>query len=316
MLKIKTRKEKIIYLIFGAVLLFSIFLRVYHFDNWLFAKSDQVRDAEVSAQTYEKGIGELPLLGPRAGGTSLRLGPAFYYFQYASALLFQRTDLPVSAYPDLLFSILTIPLFFFFLRKFFSTRLSMALTAIFAFSFLAIEYSRFAWNPNSVPFFNLLFFYALLEIFDPEKKKKILWSVVVGIAFAVSTQLHFTSFVALPIILVLFFIFQRKNITARTFKTFSIFFVSSVLLSYLPVIISDVMMKGDNLREFFEAVKSKPSNKSFFQKISKEAYFFGKYYFRILTGYFGSNSKWFYGVWAFIAGALFQGWRFFIWLLR
>jgi len=125
--------------------------------DWLFFKMDQARDAYLIKQTLENGLGWLPLLGPKAGGTHLNLGPAFYYFQYLAAFLFQSAHPAVLAYPDLLFSILSIPLFFLFLKKYFPRDWSMVLAGLYAVCFLGIEYSRFAWNPNSLVFFNLLF---------------------------------------------------------------------------------------------------------------------------------------------------------------
>jgi len=100
---------------FAAVILAAIFLRAWHFHDWLFFKMDQARDALLIKQALGNGLGWLPLLGPKAGGTHLNLGPAFYYFQYISAFLFQSAHPAVLAYPDLLFSILSIPLFYFFL---------------------------------------------------------------------------------------------------------------------------------------------------------------------------------------------------------
>ncbi len=97
-------------------------IRLYHFSDWLYFAMDQARDAMLVHDAFDKGISQLPLLGPRAAGTFLRLGPAFYYFQYISAKLFNSTDPAVLAYPDLFFSILSIPLFFFFLRLHFKKR--------------------------------------------------------------------------------------------------------------------------------------------------------------------------------------------------
>lgn len=305
-------KEKIICLIFGTIIVFSLFLRVYKFDDWLFLKSDQVRDAIMVSNAHSDGPSSLPLLGPRAGGTMLRLGPIFYYFQYASSVIFDRTDAPVFAYPNLLFSLLVIPLFYLFLKKYFSRNWSMALTAVFSFSFLSIEYSRFAWNPNSIPFFNLLFFYSLLQFFDQNDGRKTLWAVMAGLSLAISTQLHFSSFVVLPVILGLFLIFNFRNVPKAGSLKALFFFLGTILVLYVPVIWSDIIMKGDNMKEFFQAIGSKPSSHSIFEKLLRDVYYFGKYYFRILTGYFGKNSDWFYAVWILILGALARSY----WLIK
>ena len=103
--------------LFSLVIALAIFLRVWHFSDWLFFKMDQARDASIIKQAFELGPGWLPLLGPKAGGTDLNLGPAFYYFQYLAASLFQSVHPAVLAFPDLLFGILGNPIFAFFLES-------------------------------------------------------------------------------------------------------------------------------------------------------------------------------------------------------
>ena len=72
-------------IILALILLGAIFVRTYNFSDWLYFKSDQVRDAKLSYEAFYGGPGELPLLGPRAAGTFLRLGPIFYYFSIFQA---------------------------------------------------------------------------------------------------------------------------------------------------------------------------------------------------------------------------------------
>ena len=160
------------YFILAAVIIIAVAIRLYHFHDWLYFAMDQARDAMLVREAYENGASQLPLLGPRAAGTFLRLGPIFYYFQYISAKIFHSTDPAVLAYPDFLFSVLGIPLFYFFLRNYFKKTISLLATAIYAFSFVAIQYGRFAWNPNSVPFWILLVFFALLKFSQAKSGSK------------------------------------------------------------------------------------------------------------------------------------------------
>ena len=112
----KIFKQRWDYLILLFIVALAAAIRLYHFHDWLYFAMDQARDGMLTRETYENGASTLPLLGPRAAGTFLRLGPIFYYFQYISAKIFHSTDPAVLAYPDFLFSVLSIPLFFFFLR--------------------------------------------------------------------------------------------------------------------------------------------------------------------------------------------------------
>ncbi len=276
---------------FFGVLSTAIFLRVWNFHDWLFFKMDQARDAFLIKQAFEKGPGWLPLLGPKAGGTQVNLGPAFYYFQYLAAVLFQSARPAVLAYPDLLFSILSIPLFYFFLRKYFSRDWSLILAGLYAFCFLGIQYSRFAWNPNSLVFFNLLYFFALLNIFDEKIKHKLRWVILAGLAFAILTQLHFLSFATLPVITVIFFFFNRREIKKNIGWKNTSFFVGMVLLVYLPVIASEIITHWKNTAEFFAAVESKPSHHSLWKNILRNFRYWGQNWFLILTGWISKKAS-------------------------
>src|SRR4030042_1926401 len=122
----------------------------------------------------------------------------FYYFQYLSGKIFNSTRPDVFAYPDLFFSIAVLPLLFIFLRLYFSRRISIFVVAMYAFSFLVIEYSRFAWNPNSLPFFVILSFYGLLKFLkEVNEKKKRWWIALWAVGIFIGSQLHFLGFFVL-----------------------------------------------------------------------------------------------------------------------
>ena len=56
---------------FLAIIFLGAFLRVYEFGDWLRFNPDQGRDAIVA---FDMTQGEIPFLGPVAGGTEFRLG--------------------------------------------------------------------------------------------------------------------------------------------------------------------------------------------------------------------------------------------------
>ncbi|OGI27825.1 MAG: hypothetical protein A2359_04045 [Candidatus Moranbacteria bacterium RIFOXYB1_FULL_43_19] len=305
-------------ILFFAIIALAVFLRVSNFSDWLFFKMDQARDASTIRQALELGPGWLPLLGPKAGGTDLNLGPAFYYFQYAAAVLFQSAHPAVLAFPDLLFGILSIPLFYVFSKKYFSRDWSMILASLYAVCFLGVQYSRFAWNPNGLVFFNLLFFFSLLNVFDlpcatslaknkqdkeiphPVEKGKTVrgegikyrlrWVVLAGFSFAVSTQLHFLSFLTLPVITVLFIIFNWKYARKALNWKYILLFLAIVLLVYIPVILNEIASKGENTRQFMLALKEKPSAHSFWKNVNRDVRYWGQNWLLILTSWISRKS--------------------------
>lgn len=270
---------------FLLVVALAVFLRAYNFSDWLFFKMDQARDALLVKQAFEFGPGWLPLLGPKAGGTDLNVGPVFYYFQYISAVIFQSAHPAILAFPDLLFGILSVPLFYFFLKKYFSRDWAMILAGLFAVCFLAVQYSRFSWNPNGLVFFNLLFFFSLLNVFDEKIKYHLRWAILAGLSFAVSTQLHFLSFLTLPVITAIFVIINRKEAKkALNWKYILVFFAVAALV-YLPVVLNEIVSRGENTQEFLKALKEKPSEHSISQNVKRDFRYWGQNWFLILTSW-------------------------------
>jgi 4-amino-4-deoxy-L-arabinose transferase-like glycosyltransferase len=241
------------YWLLALIFLVGIFLRTYHYHDWLRFNADQGRDAILVGDVVT-GKTTWPLLGPKAGGTEFKLGPAFYYFEIISAKLFGNYP-DKMAYPDLLTSLLCIPLLFLFLRKYFDIKLATALTALFSLSFYAIQYSRFAWNPNSIPFWVILTLYGIINIIEKKNNNKIIWSIVSGIAIGIGMQLHTTLFAFLPIVtIVVFFTLAIKN--KRILKYFFIILAISLLLN-IPQFIDEYQTHGKNMQAFFGGIKTK-----------------------------------------------------------
>lgn len=260
----------------------GVFLRTYHFSDWLHFELDQSRDAKVVDLAIERGIGNLPLLGPKAAGSFLRLGPSFYYFEYLSALVFGNTASGV-AILGLIFSCLSIPMFYALLRRFFEKGVSLMSTALFAVSFFLVMYSRFAWNPNNLPFFVLLGMYSLLRSVDREEPRNGWWLVGASAAIGIATQLHFVAFLALPIISGAFLIIKRPKIKF----VFWISALLAIILLYSPVIINEIKTGGQNSEEFMKIFEKKSSGGEYtaIEKAARDGKENILGYFLILSGY-------------------------------
>ena len=142
--------KRTIFFVLLAITALGFFLRAYHFSDWLHFELDQARDARIVDDGLRGDFFDLPLLGPKAGGTALRLPPGFYYLEYMSAVVFGGTPYGIAAIVMIL-STLSIPVFFFLVRRFFSVKLGLLLTLLFAGSEYFVMYGRFAWNPNLIP---------------------------------------------------------------------------------------------------------------------------------------------------------------------
>lgn len=245
-------------IILSLVIILAFVVRFWNFGPWLYFENDQSRDANIVKMALLKGPGYLPLLGPRAAGTFLRLGPAEYYFQYLSALIFNSAEPFVLAYPALIFSLLSILVFYFFLKKFFSQAVALMSTAIYAFSFILIQYSRFAWNPNGIPFWGLLFIFSLYKNKTEENRKKAgWWLLLTSLSYGIVSQLHFLALVGFPMVAILFWIFYFPK---KIKFYFWVGAISILLLTYLPMFLSEVSTQGDNWQQFKYALTVKTGN--------------------------------------------------------
>lgn len=245
------------YWVLGVICIIGLFFRVYEFRDWMVFNPDQARDAQIVVDVLS-GQGDIPLLGPQSGNTRFSLGPIFYYFSIFSGWLFGN-EVYVFALPDLIFSFLTLPLLFLFLRKYFLMWTSITLTALCSISFFMIEYGRFAWNPNSIPFFFLLFLFGLHGLLSNERSKQWRWSIFTAIGLGVGVQLHTVLLIIFPILLLsVFFLLWRRKIFF--WKKFTVILLLSLFLN-TGQLIHETETYGSNTRAFFhETLKSSGSD--------------------------------------------------------
>lgn len=264
----------------------GFFLRLYEIGDWLHFELDQARDARVIDRALEGNPLDLPLLGPKAGGTFLRLGPGFYYLEYIGALLFNNAALG-SAMVVALASTASIFLFFLFIKPLFASWMSLALTLLFSVSPYLVLYGRFAWNPNFMPFFALLGLYALLRAVDQEEKYQGRWLMLSFVALGLGTQMHFLAFLALPTIAFLFLIIKRPKIALKFWL--GAFGIVAVL--YLPMTLNEVATGGLNTQEFFGALSEKSTKEDhpLIEKMVRNVSEFGLHGIVILSGFEGAT---------------------------
>lgn len=283
----KAKKNKLSLTIFLIIFLIGIFLRTYHFSSWLHFEIDQTYDINIVSLAVENGPGSLPLLGPTAGGgRSLRLGPAFYYMEYLSASFFGNTPAG-HASQILIFSILALPLFYIFCRRYFSLNISLALLAIFSFSSYIVLYSRFSWSPNILPFLILVSFYALLRCVSKKEKERELWFLLTALFISITSQIHFNAFFIVPSVTFFFLVIKRPRFNWKIWLAAA----GVILAVYSPVIISDIKTGGQNLNYFLERLPfrsnenpSQEEDKKPWEKMVQNIRYNTGNYFLIISG--------------------------------
>ena len=332
-------------IILGIIIFLAFLVRVWDIEELFIFKMDQARDIALVQEAYDGGAGELPLLGPRAAKTYLRLGPIFYYFEYISMWITDNKSPLSVVWPDFIFSILTIPLFYYFLRQVFSQKISLMTTAVFASSFFLTQYGRFAWNPNAIPFWSLLFFLgmykvATLSLIKSQESKLACrrgmaknpiagrWLLVAVIGYGVSSQLHFTAALAYPLIATLFWLGTLSIDYLTTRRRFLTGGVRGVVgkfgldiswkywlgafvtlgIFYVPMILSEMHTNWDNWTQFKYALSGRGKEEfSLYVKIIQSLKLHSEYFYFSLTSFGGGRHKLaVIGFVMLISGALFS----------
>ena len=229
-------------LVISLVVCAGVFLRTYHFSDWLHFELDQAFDYDLVSPAVGHSPLDLPLLGPNVGGGLLRLGPAFYYMEYVAATVFGNTPTG-HAMNVLILSILSMPLFYLFCRRYFSRTESVGLLAVFSSSLYLVMYSRFSWSPNVLPFLILLSFYTLLRGVSRKERHPARWFLFSVGAVTLTSQIHFNSFLVVPLVAVIFTAISRPRFHWKVWVAA----LAIVLIIYSPVIANDIVTNRENL---------------------------------------------------------------------
>lgn len=282
------------------IIIISFFIRTYKFEEYLHFKWDQARDLFAISEAMEKGPEYLPFFGPRAVKVGLdqqlRLGPGYYYFQYLTGKIFQSNEPHVFAYFELFMSLLTIPLLYFFLRLYFSRFSGLLILLMYSFSNIVIQFSRFAWNPNVLPFFAILCFLSLVKFFRTEKtSQRILWATLWGSSLSIAFQLHFMGAVVLAPISILFVLYKinvwdykklslnfTKEKIANIAKYAGAIFLAGAIFS-APTIITEIHYGGDIIKNLAPSLDKKSKEKTLLENIRRNAREHGRNYFIIVA---------------------------------
>ncbi len=190
----------------------------------LYWYSELLRDLAVEKRL---ATGHWIFLGPPSHLGGFNFGPIYYYLLFPFVAAFHFA-LYAPAVASLFFSLTTLLLSFFVVRSWHSTQLAYMVIIIMAVCEFDVSFAQYASNPNFLPFFVLVFFFAFQQL---SIKKNIyrntLWLTT---SFAVATQLHAVALLSLPLILVIALL--RKDI--RFSLNQWLIFLAGNLVIYAP----------------------------------------------------------------------------------
>lgn len=222
----------------------SIF-RFYNLDKLAFFTYDQARDA-----LYIKRIiidYKLRLIGTQSSIPGLYTGPAYYYLMAPFLWLFRLNPAGLDITTALI-GVLTVGLVYWLVKIFSQNKLSAWIVALlYATQPQIINQSRFAWNPNTMPFFTLLF---ILGLFLVGEKRTFGW-LIAFFSLAILLQLHYSAVCFLPVLLVFLISFRKQIKFDRWFWLALLFFL--ILMS--PLIFFDLRHHFTNTKAILAYLK-------------------------------------------------------------
>lgn len=181
-------------LLIGIILLIGAFFRFYRISEYMTFLGDEGRDVLVVKRMIVDH--KFTLLGPITSVGSMYMGPIYYYFMAPFLWLWNFNPVG-TAVMVALFAVATIYLIYKVGSEFIHPSVGIIASFFYSISPLAITSGRSSWNPNVVPFFAVLIIYSLLKIMT---KKEYNWFIITGLSLGVLLQLHYVTFIFLPII--------------------------------------------------------------------------------------------------------------------
>ena len=165
------------------------FLRFYKLDISSQFLGDQGRDALIVADIFRKF--DIVAIGPTTSVGNIYLGPIYYYFMLPFLFLSYPSPLgPVYAVAAL--GTIFVFCLYYWGRKMVGETASVFAVIFATFSVIAINLSRFSWNPNPTPLVMLgLIFSSYMAITKSPK-----YWLGVGFTFAILLQLHYVTLLA------------------------------------------------------------------------------------------------------------------------
>lgn len=268
-------KKELVFSILIIVL--AGFLRFYRLEEFVTFLGDQGRDAIIIKRILT--LEHLPAIGPPTSIGQVYLGPFYYYLIAPFLLIFRYNPLGL-AFGVALLSLVGIIAAFWIIVNEIGIRSGLIFLILVGFSAVNIEFSRFSWNPNLLPFFSFftLYFFYLVYIKKIKKGRPSLFfkALLAGGFFSFSIQLHYLGlFLFFPLGIVLFKGYIEAKDKPGFFNRVLISGFSFIFFT-LPLLIFDLRHNFINLKNFIHLFRGNKviNNTSFVSRVIETNYWF------------------------------------------
>ncbi|MFH1967482.1 MAG: glycosyltransferase family 39 protein [Patescibacteria group bacterium] len=214
----------------ALIILVAIGLRFYRLENNARFIWDEGRDMLAIRRLIVNR--DLTLFGPynEIDGKKDFFG-VFHYYLMAPALWASHFD-PIG--PTIFtagLGVVSVLLLYFLLTQWTSPPKALLVTWLYAISPLVVKYVQWVWNPNTTPFFGLLYFLALTKLVK-SSSRSLVWSGLAGLCLGLLFQLHYFTAPLVVVFLLTFFVSRRQKSTQTVrlnWPHLSLFFALAVL---------------------------------------------------------------------------------------
>jgi len=236
-------------LILGIVFL-ALFLRLFRISSYMTFLGDEGRDALVWLRMVQNG--KFTLIGPMTSIGNMYLGPLYYYLMLPFFVLMGTVGPSIGT---ALFAGATTFFLWYFGREWFSPKVGLVASLLYAVSPVAIVLSRSSWNPNVMPFFSLIIIWGIWQFWQ---KNRFYWLAIEGVLLSFAIQSHYLGLLLAPVVLLFFFIKlfdlrKRKDKNLKKFLINFLFFIFCFLfLTVVPLIWFDLRHNFINYKSFYK----------------------------------------------------------------
>jgi len=217
-----------------GVFVLAAFLRLYNIEAKMRFIWDEGRD--MLAIRHMLVNRDITLFGPfNEIGNKKDFFGVFHYYLMAPALWLAHYNPVGPAIFTAVLGIFSVSLLYWLLKRNYYTRIVLAVTALYAVSPLVVYQVSWPWNPNTTPFFALLFFICLEML---KQHKRVAWSVLAGFLLGLLFQLHYFT-IALGLAWLLTMFTSLNHQSHRRKIRHWITFISAFILPNLTFVIFD-----------------------------------------------------------------------------
>ena len=225
----KLKDQKILFIALVGVLALAAFLRFYKIEEYMIFLGDEGRDAIIVKDMIDKW--HFPLIGPPTSVGNIYLGPLYYYMMLPPMVLTNFNPVSASVMVAMI-GVATVFLVYYLGKTWFGRGAGLLAAYLYAISPVTINYSRFSWNPNPLPFFSLL---AILSIVKLQKSNNFLWLILTGLSLAAALQMHYLALILIPVIVTLWFYQVLKKSAKENFLKGTLLGLAAFLITMSPL---------------------------------------------------------------------------------